>query len=75
MIQTDLFHQMVYKDADGFYAIMDYTQPTPCAQVYTPQDEWCGGTGATNHYSQMGDIRYIIKWRKQWEASGMGLQA
>lgn len=67
-METDLFHQLVYKDSDGFCGIMDYTQELPFVQVYTPQGEWCGGTGAVCcEASIRGNIRAIVKYRKEYE--------
>ena len=62
--QIDLFHQLVFQQ-DGFVAISDFmAEHHPRVDVYTPDGIWVGLTGASNTYTQMADIRHIIKYRK-----------
>ena len=65
--QIDLFHQLFLKTKEGFMAITDYTQDTPRTHVYTPQSEWCGGSGASNHLTLRADIHNIVQNRIEYE--------
>lgn len=60
--QIDLFHQLVMK-MDGYTAIQDFTDEyQPLCNIYDPNGEWVGNTGASNIYTRNADIRHIIKW-------------
>jgi hypothetical protein len=65
--QFDLFHQLFFEDKEGFVAITDYTQDTPRTHVYTPQGEWCGGSGASNKLTLLADIHNIVQNRIEYE--------
>ena len=65
--QLDLFHQLFMKTDEGFVAITNYTEDSVCTHVYTPQGEWCGGSGASNKWTLQADIRSIVKSRIQYE--------
>ena len=63
----DLFHELVYKSAEGFVAIRDHTDDRPNVKIYTPDGECFGTTNATNPLTVMAAVRGIIKWRIEWE--------
>lgn len=63
----DLFHEKVYTSQEGFVAIRDYTCQCPSIDVFTPNGEWFGNTGASNHLTALADIKHIIAWRIKWE--------
>ena len=59
----DLWHSVFYEQ-DGYVAVLDLTGPFPSCNVYTPDGEWCGCSGASNHLSRLADVRHIIRWNK-----------
>ena len=65
--KLDLFHQLFYRSPEGFVAVLFYTERFPEANVYTPQGEWCGCSGATNEWTLQADIRHIVKTRINYE--------
>lgn len=65
--KLDLFNQLVTKTQQGFVAITCYLREPVQTNVYTPQGEWCGCSGATNELTLMADIRHIVKTRIEYE--------
>lgn len=65
--KLDLFHQLAAKTPEGFVAITCYTFEPVQTNVYTPQGEWCGCSGAINDLTLQADIRDIVKNRIDYE--------
>ena len=63
--KIDLFHQLFYESPEGFYAIINYTGMFPRICIYTPDDEYFGGT--TDGAGAMSITKGIIKDRIKWE--------
>ena len=66
-MQYDLFHELRATTKEGFIAITDYFSHPIQTNVYTPQGEWCGCSGATNEWTLQADIRHIVKTRINYE--------
>ena len=69
--QIDLFHQLRATTKEGFLAITNYMWDPIKTDVYTPQGEWCGCSGAIDEMSLQADIRHIVKTRIRYEQTAM----
>jgi hypothetical protein len=58
---TDLWHSVFYTQ-DGYVAILDLTGWRPSTDVYAPDGEWVGNSGASNELTRLADVKHIIKW-------------
>lgn len=61
---TDLWHSVFYTQ-DGYVAILDLTGWRPSTDVYAPDGEWVGNSGATNKLTRLADVKHIIAWNKK----------